>query len=46
MNDLINHFYNKEKALEYFEECIVDWMKKRNLNKEDLINIEDKNETK
>ena len=34
---LINYFYSKEKALEYFEECKIDWMNKRGLTEEDLI---------
>jgi len=38
MKDMINHFYNEKKAVEYAEEGILDWMKKRNLNKEDLKN--------
>jgi len=36
MIELINHFYNKQKALEYVNECVADWMKKRGLNKKDL----------
>ncbi len=37
MMGLINKFYGKENALRYSEECISDWMKKRNLRKEDLM---------
>ncbi len=36
MLGLINHFYSKEKALEYFEECKSDWMIKRGLKEGDL----------
>ncbi len=28
---LINHFYNREKALEYYKEGVADWKKKRGL---------------
>ncbi len=31
MLDLINHFYSKEKQLEYILECRKDWQKKRNI---------------
>ena len=34
--ELINHFYGKENAVKYAEECVADWMKKRGLKKEDL----------
>jgi hypothetical protein len=30
--DLINHFYTKEKALEYWKEGVADWKRKRNLS--------------
>ena len=36
MIELINHFYNEKKALEYMKEGVQDWMKKRNLNEKDL----------
>lgn len=36
MGELINNFYGKENAVNYAEECVADWMKKRGLNKEDL----------
>lgn len=36
MQELINCFYSKQKALEYFEECKKDWMDKRGLKEEDL----------
>ncbi|MEM0149192.1 MAG: hypothetical protein QW346_02925 [Candidatus Micrarchaeaceae archaeon] len=31
MLDLINHFYNKQKMLEYLEEGVADWKRKRNI---------------
>ena len=37
MMELINHFYGKENAVKYAEECVADWMKKRGLKKEDLM---------
>lgn len=37
MQDLIDHFYSKEKALEYVKECISDWMNKRGLKESDLL---------
>ena len=36
MLDLLNHFYNRKKRLEYIEECIADWAKKRGLKKSAL----------
>ena len=33
MQDLINHFYNKKKMLEYWKEGVVDWKRKRGLSK-------------
>lgn len=36
MIDLINHFYNEEKALEYVEECVADWVQKRGLSRINL----------
>jgi len=36
MLELLNHFYSKEKAVEYFEECKTDWTNKRGLKEEDL----------
>ena len=36
MIDLINHFYNRENSIKFIRECIDDWMKKRNLTKEDF----------
>ena len=36
MMDLINHFYGKDNALKYADECVADWMKKRGLKKKDL----------
>jgi len=38
MLKMINYFYSKEKALEYFEECKRDWMNKRGLKEEALEN--------
>lgn len=32
MLDLINHFYSKEKQLEYILECRKDWQNKRGIN--------------
>ncbi len=37
MIKLINHFYGKENAVKYVEECVTDWMKKRGLKEEDLV---------
>jgi hypothetical protein len=31
MLDLINHFYSKKNALEYYEEAVADWKKKRKI---------------
>lgn len=36
MMEIINHFYNKEKALEYAKECAQDWMKKRGLKEDEI----------
>ena len=32
MTNLINHFYNKEKSLEYYKECVNDWKRKTNID--------------
>ena len=40
MIELINQFYNKQKAFEYVNECVSDWMKKRGLTEKDLVDKE------
>jgi hypothetical protein len=34
--ELTNHFYSKEKSLEYWKEAVADWKRKRKLSKRDL----------